>query len=137
MGSPEAYTLSPTDIRTAIADVMDPCSLYNGSNIPLLDLGMIRDVTVDDRAITIELFLDDPSCVYVSQIMHELGLALEGVRGDRETTFIVVADEVWTPDRLSDRARARAAAMHERLAEALAQYPNRVMIDGMPRLRVP
>jgi metal-sulfur cluster biosynthetic enzyme len=110
-----ATQLTTEDVRRLIAHVVDPCSRYNGSNIPLLDLGMIDAVRVDHDGIEIDLLLDDPSCVYVGQIAHELRAALEADRAGREVRLSLVTDRTWTTERLSPGAADRLGRMRHRL----------------------
>ena len=90
----------------AVNEVIDPCSRFNGSHLGLVDLGMVKDVTVDGRSATVTLLLDDPVCIYTFVIQKEIREAL-GQRGIDDVEIRICADELWTAERLSEVARMR------------------------------
>lgn len=90
----------------AINEVIDPCSRLNGSHLGLVDLGMVKDVSVEGRSATVTLLLDDPICIYTFVIQHEIREALRR-RGIEQVDIGICADEIWTADRLSAAAAVR------------------------------
>jgi metal-sulfur cluster biosynthetic enzyme len=90
----------------AINEVIDPCSRFNGSHLGLVDLGMVKDVSVEGHSATVTLLLDDPVCIYTFVIQQEIRQAL-GKRGIHDVDIEICADELWTADRLSDFAGIR------------------------------
>jgi metal-sulfur cluster biosynthetic enzyme len=90
----------------AINEVIDPCSRFHGSHLGLVDLGMVKDVTVQGPSAKITLLLDDPVCLYTFVIQQEIRQALEQ-RGINNVEIEICADKLWTADRLSDAARVR------------------------------
>jgi ring-1,2-phenylacetyl-CoA epoxidase subunit PaaD len=90
----------------AINEVIDPCSRFNGSHLGLVDLGMVKDVSVEGQTAKVTLLLDDPVCIYTFLIQKEIREALEE-RGIDDVEIHVCADELWTADRLSQVARVR------------------------------
>ncbi len=100
----------PVDARevvlAAINDVIDPCSRLNGSHLGLVDLGMVKDVSVQGPSVKITLLLDDPVCLYTFVIQQEIRQALEE-RGIPDVEIEICAEELWTADRLSPVARLR------------------------------
>lgn len=93
-------------VLAAINEVIDPCSRLNGSHLGLVDLGMVKDVSVEGHSAKITLLLDDPVCIYTFVIQQEIRQAL-GQRGIDDVEIEICADELWTADRLSDVAGIR------------------------------
>ncbi|MCS6939744.1 MAG: metal-sulfur cluster assembly factor [Roseiflexus sp.] len=62
----------------------------------LVDLGLIRSVTVADGRALIELALTTPLCPLVGVFEHEIRTAALGVPGVREAEVRLV-DAPWTP----------------------------------------
>ena len=93
-------------ILAAINDVIDPCSRLNGSNLGLVDLGMVKDVAVHGQTAKVTLLLDDPICMYTFVIQQEIRQALER-RGIPDVDIDICADELWTAERLTPTARVR------------------------------
>jgi len=102
-------------VEEAIAEVVDPCSRFNGTFISFTDLGMVDALEVnDDGHVLIRLLLDDPLCPYLPDIRSELREAVLAVPGVKELELRMRGDEIWTEDRLSDSAREKLRISRER-----------------------
>jgi metal-sulfur cluster biosynthetic enzyme len=94
------------DVVAAVNGVIDPCSVFNGTRLGLVDLGMVDEVAVRDGAAKVTLRLDDPVCVYTFVIHQGLREALATL-GVHEVEFEINGRDPWTEDRLSETARRR------------------------------
>lgn len=113
--APEADQSRVRDaVRAALAEVIDPCSRFNGSHLDLVELGMIDRVEIDgDATVEITLLLDDPTCLYAASICQQVTAAVSAVRGVEAVTVAIRADELWTAARLSEAARSKLAHWRE------------------------
>ena len=96
-------TVAPTAERVweALAEIPDP----EIPVISLVDLGVVRDVTVDGEAVRIELtptFLGCPALDVMRDRMAETVRDLGG-----EPDVVVVTDEPWTTDRITPAGREK------------------------------
>jgi metal-sulfur cluster biosynthetic enzyme len=112
-------------IRAALQDVKDPCSIYNGTNLSIFDLGMTRNIRVDDERVVIELMLDDPTCAYSGMISHEVHQVVDPIVEGREVELTMVVDEYWTEDRATPKARTRLEETRRIRREQLAKLRER------------
>jgi len=89
-------------VREALKEVYDPELYYN-----IVDLGLVYDIQCqEDGRVHILMTLTTPACpigpMVAEQIQENVGL-LPGVKDvDVEFTF----DPMWTPDMMSDEAKA-------------------------------
>lgn len=100
-------TVSVAAVRAAIAGVVDPCSRLHGTDLSLLDLGMVERVRVDGGAVHVELLLDDPLCLYTFVIQHELRERISALDGVTGVEISVLPDFSWSRERVSPAARQR------------------------------
>ncbi|MGH3801419.1 MAG: metal-sulfur cluster assembly factor [Pseudonocardiaceae bacterium] len=89
-------------IRRALASVYDPCCAEKG--ISVVDMGLLRSVSVTDGRARIELLLTSGWCPFAARVMTDVKQAAEAVPGVDEADVEVVWDEAWTTDRLSPDA---------------------------------
>jgi metal-sulfur cluster biosynthetic enzyme len=101
-----AHTLPREAVLAAINEVIDPCSRLNGSHLGLVDLGMVKDVSVEGQSAKVSLLLDDPVCMYTFVIQRDIREALRR-QGIVEVDIGICVDEIWTERRLSEVARIR------------------------------
>jgi metal-sulfur cluster biosynthetic enzyme len=93
-------------IWNALDGVIDPCSRFNGTYLSFVALGMIDEVRADDDGSThVRLLLDDPTCLYMVEIHHEVREAVLGVAGVTGVEISVRGDELWDSTRLTPAAR--------------------------------
>lgn len=95
-------------VMEALGTVMDPCSVFNRTNLSLIELGMVDAVTVHEGGrVHIRLFLDDPTCIFFFEIHRMLNEAVCGVEGVTEIEVELKADEIWTEERMTHGGRTR------------------------------
>jgi metal-sulfur cluster biosynthetic enzyme len=90
-----------SDIVEALREVYDPELHYN-----IYDLGLVYDIGIQDGEVNILMTLTTPMCpigpMVTEQIQEMIGL-MPGVK-DVEVSFTF--DPPWSPDRMTDEARA-------------------------------
>ena len=95
------------DIWNALDGVRDPCHVRSGHDLSILDLGLVNRVTLMGKDIEIGVTLTEVSCTFGYRIIEDI----EALAADfpEVACFRVVIEPfpLWTPDRLSERARSR------------------------------
>lgn len=108
-------------IRTAMDAIKDPCSVASGVPLGLDEMGLIDTIDVtEDGSVTVSLRLTAPFCHMIGFFKTE---AIAGVSAlDGVTSVVLNADNGldWSPDRMSDAARARR---EEQLAKMRRSRP--------------
>ena len=102
-----------TAIVEALGDVYDPCCADRG--ISIVDMGVVEDVRVDGGRVEVDLVLTTGWCPFVTTMSTAIPDRLRSVEGVEGVDVQVVWDPVWTPDRLSERARDELALPLEEL----------------------
>jgi metal-sulfur cluster biosynthetic enzyme len=102
-----------TAIVEALGDVYDPCCADRG--ISIVDMGVVEDVRVDGGRVEVDLVLTTGWCPFVTTMSTAIPDRLRSVEGVEDVDVQVVWDPVWTPDRLSERARDELALPLEEL----------------------
>jgi len=102
-----------TAIVEALGDVYDPCCADRG--ISIVDMGVVEDVRVDGSRVEVDLVLTTGWCPFVTTMSTAIPDRLRSVEGVEDVDVQVVWDPVWTPDRLSERARDELALPLEEL----------------------
>ena len=109
------------DVMAAIDTVLDPCSVFNGTRLSLIELGMVERVTIEDEGrVHILLFLDDPTCMLFFEINRMLDEAVRKVPGVTKVSVEIKADDIWTEDRMTTTGRTRLEAFRAKRREVRA-----------------
>lgn len=96
---------SPTTIIDALRSLHDPCCRDRG--ISIVDMGLVRSVSVEDGRAHVELMLTSGWCPFAATVLQSVRERIEALGGIRSAEVEIVWDEAWTMDRLSDDARTK------------------------------
>ena len=111
----------------ALSEVFDPCCREKG--ISVVDMGLLRSVTVHDRHARVELLLTSGWCPFAARVLTDVSDAIGAEPGVSSCEVEIVWDEAWTTDRLADSARRKLrflpdpAAVGDRDAYLAAHTP--------------
>ena len=86
----------------ALTGVYDPCCREKG--ISVVDMGLLRSVTVTGTHARVELMLTSGWCPFATRLLGEIEDAMVAQPDVDSCAVDVVWDEPWTTDRLSESA---------------------------------
>jgi metal-sulfur cluster biosynthetic enzyme len=92
-------------VRDVLSDVYDPCCRDKG--ISVVDMGLLHRAEIDDGAARVELVLTSGWCPFATAVLGDIETAVRTLPGVDSATVELVWHEPWSPERLSDTARAK------------------------------
>jgi metal-sulfur cluster biosynthetic enzyme len=109
----DARPPDPGVLLDALREVHDPCCADRG--ISIVDMGVVEDVRVDGSHVAVDLVLTTGWCPFVASMSSAIPDRLRSVAGVETVEVRAVWEPVWTPDRLSESARAKLVMPLEEL----------------------
>jgi metal-sulfur cluster biosynthetic enzyme len=100
----------------ALTGVYDPCCREKG--ISVVDMGLLRSVTVTGTHARVELLLTSGWCPFAARVLSDVTDAIGAQPGVHSCEVQIVWDEAWTPDRLADSARRKLRFLPDPVAVA-------------------
>jgi len=100
-GASAPQGLSVDEVRLALRRVKDP-----ELNLNIVDLGLIYDIRVEGRDVSVDMSLTSPGCPSGPEIMTEAEDQLKAIDGVGTTAVNLVWSPMWTPERIEPRVRA-------------------------------
>ena len=90
------------EIITVLKDCYDP-------EIPInvWDLGLIYDINIQDGDVGIKMTLTAPGCMMGAMIADDVKAKLKKINGVKDAKVDLVFDPPWTPDKMSEEAKAQ------------------------------
>lgn len=88
-------------VREALLDVMDP----EIPNLSIVDLGIVRNVSVDEAGISVEIMPTFVGCPALEMIKEGIAERLHTLAPDAEVGIKVTFEEAWTTDCISEKGR--------------------------------
>jgi metal-sulfur cluster biosynthetic enzyme len=117
--------MTPTRERIdeALRTVYDTCSLFNGTRLDLVEMGLVHDVEQEGGTVRVRLLLTDPMCLYLFEMRSQIIEALSALPGIEAVEVEPVAGKLWWPERMSPRARRRLEEFRRARLEQLGLTP--------------
>jgi metal-sulfur cluster biosynthetic enzyme len=112
--------LSEARVLECLGTVVDPCMEAAGLGISVVDLGLVRSLTVSDRRIELALGLTEPGCAFTHALVIAVEDALAAVSDGREVCVRFEWREPWTEARMTARGRGILEGARQRGADLIA-----------------
>jgi metal-sulfur cluster biosynthetic enzyme len=97
----------------ALRDVYDPCCQDRG--VSIVDMGIVEDVRHEAGHVEVDLIPTTGWCPFVANMSTAIPEALKRLPGVETVDVKLVWEPAWTPDRLSESARAKLTMPLEEL----------------------
>ena len=97
-----ATAVSKDDILEILKTVYDPEIPVN-----VVDLGLVYDVQVNDNDVYVQMTLTFPGCGMGPYIAQQAEWAIQDIEGVEEVEIEMVFEPPWSPDLISEEARAQ------------------------------
>ena len=95
-------TVTREEALEALKSVYDPEIPVN-----VVDLGLVYDVQVNSGNVYVQMTLTFPGCGMGPHIAQQAEWAIQDIEGVEDVQIEMVFDPPWTPDRISEEARAQ------------------------------
>jgi metal-sulfur cluster biosynthetic enzyme len=94
-------------IYEALSTVYDTCSVFNGTRLDIVEMGLVHDVEERDGGVRVRLLLTDPMCLYLFEMRAQIIEAVSQLPGVVSVDVEPVAGKLWWPERMTPAARDR------------------------------
>jgi metal-sulfur cluster biosynthetic enzyme len=94
-------------IFEALTSVYDTCSLFNGTRLDIVEMGLVHDVEQDQGNVRVRLLLTDPMCLYLFEMRSQIIDVLSALPGVESVEVEPVSGKLWWPERMTPEARER------------------------------
>jgi metal-sulfur cluster biosynthetic enzyme len=98
------------EIRAALEQVFDPCSLASNAPLNIIDMGLVRGWEVDgDNNLTVTMCVTSPSCTMGPNMASGAERLLRRIPGLSSATISFDVTTFWTPDLMSPEGKESLA----------------------------
>ena len=95
--------MEESDVRQALQTVQDP-----EAGMSVVDLGLVYGIEVEPGKVRVAMTMTSPACPAAAYLVDEAAAAIRAVApADADVQVELVWDPPWTPERMSEEARAR------------------------------
>lgn len=98
-------------VREALREIVDPCTAATGSNLDVVEMGLVESVDVAEGTVRVSMHLTTPACHMVPYFITEIEDRVEPLAGVEAVTVDTDDGLTWTADMMSESARAKRRAV--------------------------
>jgi metal-sulfur cluster biosynthetic enzyme len=102
------------EVREALTDIIDPCSATTGSNLNIVEMGLVKSVSTDDGEVAIQMHVTSPVCTMVGYFREEAEAAVGALDGVESVTVETDAGLEWHEDMMTADAQAKRQEVLDR-----------------------
>jgi metal-sulfur cluster biosynthetic enzyme len=112
-------------VEQRLDEVVDPCSAANGTDLGLVEMGLVADIEIESTQVTVSLRLTSPFCMQIPYFIDEVEEKVGELDGVSSVTLETDQGMEWHQGMMADSARARreerkAARLEKLEAESTA-----------------
>jgi metal-sulfur cluster biosynthetic enzyme len=112
---------SPLAVREKLDEIVDPCSEARGTDISIVEMGLLKRVEVDGGSVHVELRITSPSCMMVGYFIEQADERVGDLPGVEEVTLSTDAGLSWRDEMMAEDAKERRREHQRALADRYAE----------------
>jgi metal-sulfur cluster biosynthetic enzyme len=113
---------TPSKVRSALHNVVDPCSAATGIDLDIVEMGLVKSIDIFDDHVRVNMRLTTPACHMVAYFMKEVEREVGQLPGVESVELEADDGLEWTEEMLSDDAKRRREEMLERQRQEYRQH---------------
>lgn len=94
-------------IEACLQSIIDPCSAANGTNFSLVEMGLVKEVQIDEGEVCVKLRLTSPACFMLEFFLTEIRARVGSLPGVRSVDVQSDGGFEWEPS-MMDQGRRRS-----------------------------
>lgn len=107
--------------RNRLDEIVDPCSEARGTDISIVEMGLLKSVDVSDGHVHIDLRITSPSCMMVGYFIEQAEKRVGALDGVEEVTLTTDAGMDWREEMMAESALEQRREHQQALADKYKQ----------------
>jgi metal-sulfur cluster biosynthetic enzyme len=106
-------------VRDRLDEIIDPCSAANGTDLSIVEMGLLEDIDIDGSHVTVSMRLTSPFCMQLPYFVEEIEAEVGAI--DEVSTVDLETDNGldWHSEMMTENAQKQR---REREAARRAEY---------------
>ena len=122
---------SPLTVREQLDQIIDPCSEARGTDISIVEMGLLKSIEIDDETVHVELRITSPSCMMVGYFIEQIEDRVGTLPGVEEVSLETDAGLSWREEMMSEKAKERRRQHQQVLSEKYHQEQDMMSAESI------
>lgn len=104
------------EVRSVLGEVIDPCSAATGSKLDIVEMGLLKDIEIQDNHVGVSMRLTTPICHMVPYFIEEIERRVGALSGVDTVEVETDMGTEWSEEMMTAEAKQRrqsVLASHE------------------------
>lgn len=101
-------------VREKLREIVDPCSAANGSNLDIVEMGLVNNVEITDGDVRVEMRLTTPACHMIPYFIEEIDSRVGTLLGVESIEVETDDGMEWDTEMMSEEAKQKRQAVIEK-----------------------
>ena len=119
-------------VREELDRIVDPCSEARGTDISIVEMGLLKKIEIEDGVVDIELRITSPSCMMVGYFIEQANERVGTLPGVEAVKLKTDAGLSWREGMMSETAKERRREHQTALAERYGQEADSAATQAAP-----
>lgn len=107
--------------RNRLDEIVDPCSEARGTDISIVEMGLLKSIEVSDGHVHIDLRITSPSCMMVGYFIEQAKTRVGSLDGVETVTLSTDAGMNWREEMMAEEALEQRQEHQQALADKYQQ----------------
>lgn len=113
------------EIKNRLDNILDPCSEANGSNLSIIEMGLLDEVHIDEGHVEVNIRLTSPHCMMLPVFVDGVHNELEPLEGVDSVSVNFDEGLEWSDEMITSVGqRKRQRAMNNQSPNAIFRHPD-------------
>jgi metal-sulfur cluster biosynthetic enzyme len=119
-------------VREKLDRIVDPCSEARGTDISIVEMGLLKRIEIEEGVVDVELRITSPSCMMVGYFIEQANERVGTLPGVEEVNLRTDAGLSWREGMMSETAKERRREHQAALAERYGQQADLAATRAAP-----
>lgn len=112
-------TVERRQIEARLDEIIDPCSAANGTNLSIVEMGLVAAIEVDSSHVTVSMRLTSPFCMQIPYFIDEIDAKVGDLEGVSSVDIETDQGREWHYGMMSQSAQEQRRARKSTRIEQL------------------
>lgn len=111
MSGADGEMVGTEQVRNCLREIVDPCSAATGSNLNMVEMGLVESIEVEDDHVDVKMHLTTPMCHMIPYFKKEAEKRIGNLNGVESVELTTDDGTKWTEEYMTEAATQKRQAV--------------------------
>lgn len=111
MSGTDGEAVGTEQVRDCLREIVDPCSAATGSNLNIVEMGLVKEINISGDHVDVEIHLTTPLCHMIPYFKKEAEQRIGDLKRVHSVELTTDDGTEWTEEYMSEEATRKRQAV--------------------------